>query len=229
MKLAFISDIHSNLHAFEEVLGHIEELSIDEIWCCGDIVGYNAFPNECLKIVRENCIPSVLGNHDWATIRGDTSWFNQYGVAGVEHSRKCIDQEGMRFLEKLPSNRQFERDGVSFYMAHGSPRDNVFEYVFPWESDSFFEGFVEMVDAEVIVLGHTHMPMMKKISDKIFLNPGAVGQPRDDDPGAAFMVFDTSDRRYRWYRIVYDVDAAARCIREKGLPSFLAERLYIGR
>jgi len=229
MRLAFISDIHSNIHAFEEVLGNIEMLSVDEIWCCGDIVGYNAFPKECLKIVRENRIPSVLGNHDWATLGGDTSWFNSYGVAGVEHSRKCLTEDDVMFLQTLPDNREFERGGISFYMAHGSPRDNVFEYVFPWSSDSLFETLAEMVDAEVIVMGHTHVPMEKKASGKIFLNPGSVGQPRDGIPKASFMVFNTKDRTHKWYRVVYDVDAAAKSIREKGLPGFLADRLYLGQ
>lgn len=229
MKIGFISDIHSNIHALVEVLENIEELSIDEIWCCGDIVGYNAFPKECINIIKEKRIPSVLGNHDWATLKGDTSWFNLYGVAGVEHSRRSIDEDDMSFLQELPNYRSFVRDDVSFYMVHGSPRDSVFEYVFPWSSDSMLKTFAAMVDAEVIVLGHTHIPMEIKASGKIFLNPGSVGQPRDGDPRASFMVFNTRDRTYKWYRIVYDVDAAASSIREKDMPSFLAERLYIGR
>jgi predicted phosphodiesterase len=159
VKIGFISDIHSNIHALVEVLENIEELSIDEIWCCGDVVGYNAFPKECINIIKEKRIPSILGNHDWATLKGDTSWFNLYGVAGVEYSRKSIDEKDMSFLQELPNYRSFVRDNVSFYMAHGSPKDNVFEYVFPWSSDSLFETFAEMVDSEVIVLGHTHIPM----------------------------------------------------------------------
>jgi len=229
MKIGFVSDIHSNAHAFKEVLKNIKELSVDEIWCCGDIVGYSAFPNECLKVVRENRIQSVLGNHDWATIRGDTSWFNEYGVAGIEHNRKHIDSDNMKFLQELPDNRSFVRDDVSFYMAHGSPRDNVFEYVFPWSSDVLFKTFAEMIDADIVVLGHTHIPMEKKVSGKIFLNPGSVGQPRDGIPEASFVVFDTENRVYRWHRTVYDIDAAALAIRDSGLPDFLAQRLYLGQ
>lgn len=229
MKIAFISDIHSNLHAFEQVLGYIEELSVDEIWCCGDIVGYNAFPRECLKIVIDDNIQSVMGNHDWATTTGDTSWFNVYGVAGVDHGRRYLTEDDMLFLQSLPENKLFERDGVSFYIAHGSPRDNVFEYVFPWSSDFIFDTFAQMVGSEVIVLGHTHISMERKVGDKIFLNPGSVGQPRDGIPKASFMVFDTKDISYRWYRVAYDIDAAAKSIRGKGLPGFLADRLYLGQ
>jgi len=228
MKLAFISDIHSNMHALVEVLRNIEELSIDEIWCCGDIVGYNAFPQECLEIIKERHIPSVLGNHDWATLGGNTSWFNFYGMAGIEYSRGSIEESDMSFLQGLPNYRSFDRDGVSFYMTHGSPRDNIFEYVFPWSSDDMFKTFAAMGDDKVIVMGHTHIPMEKRMDDKIFLNPGSVGQPRDGDPQASFMIFDTSNKIYRWYRIAYDIDAAAIAIREKDLPSFLAERLYLG-
>jgi len=229
MKIGFISDIHSNIYAFKSMLKNMEELSVDEILCCGDIVGYNTFSNECLEIVRESHIQSVLGNHDWATLSGDTSWFNQYGVAGVEYCRKNINENNMRFLQELPTNKSFELEGISFYMTHGSPRDNVFEYVFPWSSNNVFKTFAEMVDAEVIVLGHTHIPMEKRVGGKIFLNPGSVGQPRDGISDASFLVFDTKKRICKWHRVAYDIDAVARSIRENGLPCFSAERLYLGQ
>ena len=228
MKILFISDVHSNLHALEKVLEYIENLDVDEIFCCGDIVGYNAFPSECLKIIRRNNIKSVMGNHDWAVTTGDTSGFNPYGVAGVEYSRKKLLKEEIEFLKRLPKNISFSRDDISFYVAHGSPRDNIFEYVFPNYPESLFNLFARMVDAEITVLGHTHIPMERIVDGKIFLNPGSVGQPRDSNSNASFMIFDTEDRTYKWYRVAYDVDSAADAIRKSGLPLFLAERLHIG-
>ena len=229
MRIAFVSDIHSNLHAFEKVLEKIQSIGVDEIFCCGDIVGYNAFPKECLKVVREKGFHCVLGNHDWATLTGDVSWFNDFGVAGVNYSRDKIDGDDMDFLKGLQNNLVFEREGVCFYMVHGSPRDNIFEYVFPWSNDYLFEDLAKMVDADFILLGHTHVPMEKKFSGKVFLNPGSVGQPRDNNSNASFMVFDTKNRTYSWYRVSYDVDAAAKSIKDVGLPSFLADRLYLGK
>lgn len=230
MKIMFISDIHSNLHALEEVLAYSKTLGIDEIICCGDIVGYNAFPRECVDIIRKNDIACVMGNHDWAAVTGDASGFNPFGVAGVVYSRAQLNREDLAFLKRLSSNIRCEKDGVSLFVVHGSPLDTIFEYVFPDFPDNVFESFNEIVDADVVVMGHTHIPMERIVGGTIFLNPGSVGQPRDGNPLASFMVFDTKDdKQYEWYRVVYDVKAAAEANRKKGLPTFLAERLYVGR
>lgn len=228
MKLAFISDVHANLHALNAVLIALKRFSIDEIWCCGDIIGYNAFPQECLEIMREREIPSVIGNHEWATLTGDATWFNPYGVAGINYCRKKLSDIDLNFLREFPLEQEVKKDGVIFYFAHGSPRDTLFEYIFPWSSDNILRECAKKIDAEIIVLGHTHIPMKKTVNDITFLNPGSVGQPRDGDPKASFMVFNTINKTCKWYRIEYDIDGAAESIRANKLPSFLAERLYVG-
>ena len=228
MKIAFISDIHSNLHAFKSVLKKIDSLSVDEIFCCGDILGYNAFPKKCLDILRKRKIKSVIGNHDYATVNNKTSWFNELGKIGINHSVSSIYKEDIIFLKKLPYNLTFNREGISFYLTHGSPRDNLFEYVHPFFSDEKLKEIGKDAKADCIVMGHTHVQMDAEVDHKLFLNPGSVGQPRDGISKASFMVFDTKDRSREWYRVSYDINGACKAIYEKNLPGVLCDKLQTG-
>lgn len=228
MRIAFISDIHSNIHALKKVMEDIEKENVDRIICCGDIVGYNAFPSECLAVVKEKTVDSVLGNHDYATITGDTGWFNEYGVAGVNYCRSVLSKEEINFLKRLKTSMYLDVEDLKIYVTHGSPRDEIFEYVFPDVRDELLLQFAEMTDADILVFGHTHIPMERKVKDHIFLNPGSVGQPRDGNPKASYMILDTDERKVRFKRINYDIHLASRSILEKNLPRFLAQRLYLG-
>jgi len=228
MKIAFISDIHSNIHALEKVMEEIEKEGVNKIICCGDIVGYNAFPSECLRVVKEKVDASVLGNHDYATITGNTGWFNEYGVAGIRYCRSVLSDEEIEFLKSLHTHLYLDADGLDIYVTHGSPRDEIFEYVFPDVSDKLLLQFAEIADADVLVFGHTHIPMERRVNDKIFLNPGSVGQPRDGNPMSSYMIFDTESREATFKRVAYNIDMASKSILEKNLPRFLAQRLYLG-
>ena len=228
MRIAFISDIHSNIHAFERVLEELEKEDVDKIYCCGDIVGYNAFPSECIRLVKEKIDGSVMGNHDYATLTGNTGWFNEYGVEGVNYARRTISEEDMDFLESLETHIYLKVDKLRIYITHGSPRDEIFEYIFPDSRDELLLTLADMAKADVLVMGHTHIPMERRIKGKIFLNPGSVGQPRDGNPKASFMIFDTESREAHFKRVSYDIDKTAKAIIEKGLPRFLAQRLYLG-
>lgn len=228
MRIAFVSDIHSNIHAFERVMEEIEKEKVDSVFCCGDIVGYNAFPSECIEMLREKINESVMGNHDYATLTGDTGWFNEYGAEGVSYTRRVISDDEMKFLKSLKTHIHLKVDNLKIYITHGSPRDEIFEYVFPDSSDDFLLTLSDIVGADVLVFGHTHLPMEKRVKGRIFLNPGSVGQPRDGDPRASFMIFDTSSKKSFFRRVEYSIDAAAKAIIEKDLPRFLAQRLYLG-
>ncbi len=228
MKIAFISDIHSNIHALNEVIKEIERENIRKIFCCGDVVGYNAFPSESIKTLKEKKVISVRGNHDNAVITGDTSWFNETGRKGIKYCRDVLPEKEIEFLKSLPSHLDFEMDGIKFYIVHGSPRDKLYEYVFPTSSDHVFLEILKDVDADVIVMGHTHIPMKKSIYGKLLINPGSVGQPRDGDSRASFAVFDTEDREIIFRRVKYNIEEAAQEILNKDLPRFSAERLFLG-
>lgn len=229
MKLAFISDIHSNIHALSEVIKKIENLEVNEIFCCGDIVGYNSSPIECLDLVKDCSIKSVVGNHDLATLDEKLSWFDQTVAAGIKHSIKNLENSHKKYLKSLPYELSFVRDGITFYICHGSPRDKLFEYIYPWFSNEVLSNISKIVDADYIITGHTHIQMEAEVGSQNFLNPGSVGQPRDGIPKSCFMVFDTNNLKVKWYRLNYDINAATKAIIRAGLPVVFAEKLINGR
>ena len=226
MKTAFISDIHSNLEAFEAVLEDIKQKKIRRILCLGDIVGYGADPNECVEIVKKMKIPCIKGNHDSCCVdfHGIES-FNYIAQEAVRWTNKALKRNNIAFLKKLPET--MAKEGV--FMAHGSPRDPLNEYVYEsmsaWDAKEFFS----IAGKDVIAMGHTHVPFVKRFGSKVIFNPGGVGQPRDNNPKASYAVFDSKTRNVRIERVDYDIKKAAGKIIKARLPSFLATRLYLGR
>lgn len=229
MKLAFISDIHSNIHSFKEVIKRMGSLSVDEIFCLGDIVGYAAYPKECLDLLIENNVFSIMGNHDFAVFNNDTSWFSDKAAQAINYCRSNLGENDLEILGRLNSNKLVRRDGLSFYITHGSPRDNLFEYIHPWVPENTLRYIVKNVNADIIVLGHTHIQMEVGVDNKKILNPGSVGQPRDGIPRACFMVFDTEGLKSEWIRIKYDINSAACGIYDNDLPHYYGDRLFEGK
>jgi predicted phosphodiesterase len=225
-KIAIISDIHSNLEAFKAVLKEIKKLNIDKIYCCGDIVGYGAEPNKCIELVRKEKIISVKGNHDIGCVNlQDKELFNEWGKAAIEWSNKVLSQENKQFLFDLPN--YLEAEGI--YFVHGSPRDYLWEYVYPSCSGWDFREFFKMIKKDILVMGHTHVPFIKQFEGRLAINPGSVGQPRDKDSKACFCIFDTTSKKAEIKRVEYDIKKTADKIIKAGLPVFLAERLFKGR
>ena len=224
MKLAIISDIHSNLHALEAVKEAIDRAGTDEVVCAGDVVGYGAFPNECCQIVRKLASNTVLGNHDLACLRRDPSRMNPYAAKAILWTADRLNDESQQFIHSLREEHKFAIEGVRFSMFHGSP-SSVDEYVFEQDVD---ESLVEAGGGDVLILGHTHVPLVMRLRTGLFVNPGAVGQPRDGEWKASYAVFDTETRKCEVKREEYDLQAAAEAIRSAGLPGLLAERLFYG-
>ena len=228
MRIAVISDIHSNLPALEAVL---EDLGrVDEILCAGDLVGYASQPNEVVDLLRRRGIPAVMGNHDYAAVTGEVEWFNPSARRAALWTRERLTEENRRYLRSLPEELRLTREGVRIYLVHGSPRDPLFEYVFPDLPQRQLLELVRGVEAQVILLGHTHVPMRRVIQGKLVLNPGGVGQPRDRNPRASCLVLTLEDgeAEAEFRRVEYDIDRAAEGIRKAGLPPELASRLYVG-
>ncbi len=221
MKVAIISDVHSNFCAFEEVLKDIKEM---EIFCCGDVVGYNPFPNEVVELFRSRDISSIMGNHDNAVITGDVSWFNPTAARAILWTREELKKENLRFLKSL--SEFYDGD---FHMVHGSPENRLEEYVYEDDPPDTFKGFFACTTTDTIILGHTHVPFVKRIDDRLIFNPGSVGQPRDGNPEASYAIFDTVTKEVKLKRVEYDVQTVADKILEKGLPERLASRLFLGR
>ena len=228
MRIAVISDIHSNYDALQAVLADI--CNYDALVCLGDLVGYGAQPNEVVSEIR-SLRPGmiVMGNHDYAVSTGDTSGFVQHAVQAVEWTRRVISPENLRYISSLRSKATFVADGIKIALAHGSPRDPLNEYIYPSTPDFIMRSLVEESGGDLLMLGHTHVPFTLRYGSRLIGNPGSVGQPRDGDPKASYALLQPStEPALEIRRVGYNIDSAASKIVARGLPKLLADRLYMG-
>lgn len=241
MRYAIISDIHSNLEALEAVLAKISELRTDDILCLGDIVGYNANPNECIDIVRRTGIRCIMGNHDSrASGLEEPDNFTPLAKEAVLWTRDQLSEDNKGFLRKLPRELTIER----FIIFHGSIRDTDCYIIDKKDALGNFHLLENLPgDIKLGFYGHTHVRVALSLQrGKVFLepdgelklsawkryliNPGSVGQPRDRDPRASFLIYDEFNKKVDFYRTDYDRAATQKKIIEAGLPVELAARLY---
>jgi len=228
MKIAFISDIHANFPALEAVLENLSEKGVEKIYCAGDIVGYNAFPNKTVTRLDEEGVTAVRGNHDEAVLTDTPSNFSIPAKRAADWTRRNLSEDSTKYLEGLNYEIRRQVGGDEIYITHGSPKDNLNEYVHEEEvTDRRISKWFE-TDPDVIVLGHTHQQFTQYVSETLIVNPGSVGQPRDRDPRAAFAVYDTEAGEVDLCRVEYAIEEAANRTQEV-LPRKLADRLYEGR
>ena len=240
MKYAIIADIHGNLDAFQVVLDDIRAQNATHIVCLGDVVGYNARPKECLKIVRDLNIPTVKGNHDeYCSSDSQLEGFNPHAADAVHWTRNQLDEEEKKWLREL----KYTRMAANFTMVHATlDAPDRWGYVFdklaaaasfPYQTTQMcFFGHTHVPVAfmrDTVVRGGTYSKFKIDPSKKYFINVGAVGQPRDNNPKAAYVIFDMDAGTIELRRLEYDIAAAQAKIREAGLPERLAERLAYGR
>jgi diadenosine tetraphosphatase ApaH/serine/threonine PP2A family protein phosphatase len=243
VRAAIVSDIHGNRHAFEAVLAAARAAGADEVWCLGDLVGYGADPNRCVELAREELAICLAGNHDLA-VTGELSLedFSRGASLAARWTREAIEADNLAFLQAL---RPAGVEGP-WGLYHASPRDPVWEYVL---SELLADRCLDAAAQRVCFIGHSHVALAfvrdeagrtagaqrgagatADLRDRSWLlNPGSVGQPRDGDPRAAWLLLDTDDGRAEWRRTEYDVAGAAAAIRDAGLPESLAERLGYGQ
>lgn len=229
MRIALLSDIHSNLEALEAVVSKLPKY--DELLCLGDLVGYGPQPNEVIdRLLQLKPTTVLMGNHDCAVVTGDLEGFSPHAAKAVEWTRREIKHTGREYLASLKPSARLEREGFRLALFHGSPRDSLYEYVFPGIPDSVGGRLLKMAGANVLLLGHTHVPMFYRFNGSVLANPGSVGQPRDGDRRASFALLTLSQGGvdFEVHRVEYDMRPVADRIIRSGLPSFLAERLYIG-
>jgi predicted phosphodiesterase len=239
VRIAVLSDIHSNLIALDAVLTQIG--SVDAVWHLGDVVGYGPEPDAVVDRLAALDATGVRGNHDAAAAGGDEiDWFNPDARAAMEWTRTAISETTRAWLDGLPP-RRVEAD---FTLVHGSPRDPIWEYV---TSAALARAGLSAISTEHGLHGHTHIPIaftqvdgrMRTLAPRAgntvalgegrtLLNPGSVGQPRDGDPRASYMVIDSDARTATWGRVAYDIDAVVAKMRAAGLPIRLADRLRVG-
>ncbi len=224
MLAGLIADVHSNVVALKAVLSALDEMGVKKILHAGDIIGYNPYPNETIELFRKNNIISVLGNHERGLISGDTSDFNPYAQTALEWTKDNLSPENLNYISSLKNRESISIDRKRIVLIHGSPRD-VDEYVYP---ENVTPHFLSVVNGDLLVLGHTHIQFKKVFSTGIILNPGSVGQPRDEDPAAAFAVLDTVSGEVRLRRAGYDIEKVIEDMRAAHLPEKLGLRLRLG-
>ena len=241
-RIAIFSDIHGNYHALEAVLEALEDEEVDLMVCCGDIVGYGARPNECVDKVRELELPVIAGNHDHACLLlTDISNFNEIAKAAVIWTKQVLTESNVSFLRQMPLTIKDEKNKICY--VHASPKDpGEWNYILTMgEARTNFNYFTE----QICFIGHSHQPFIIEnengnlacpskpeieIRDnrRYLINVGSVGQPRDHNPDACFVIYDVEHRRLEIKRLEYDIEGAQRAILEAGLPRELAERLAHG-
>lgn len=220
MQIGLISDIHANLPALEAVLDDMP--SVDRIVCAGDIVGYNPWPAECIARVRDCTDAVVAGNHDRTVECPQRYEENPMAKAGLEHANEQLSNEQREWLSSLPRKEEFVDS--DFLLVHDHPKFEN-KYVFP---DEFLHLGRYLDEYCGVVLGHTHIQHAETVSGRLAVNPGSVGQPRNDDPRAAYAILDTETERADLRVVEYDVERVVARIEEVGLPTETGERLLSG-
>lgn len=244
MRITLVSDVHANLPAFEAVLRHAEgSTPIDAVWSLGDLVGYGPHPNACVDLLRRYEHRAVAGNHDLAAcgLMG-TEEFNEAAATAAHWTAEQLSEDARAFLvalEKVECDR-------AFTLVHGSLRWPEWEYLLSSEQA---QAHLELQQTPYGLVGHTHLPMvfreqhgvppsMRAVADgevidlgdeRLILNPGGVGQPRDGDPRAGYALYDTDAQTVSYHRVEYDIAATQQAMQTAGLPRWLSERLSHGR
>lgn len=243
MRCLLISDIHANLAAFKAVLSAAEG-KYEMIWCLGDLVGYGPDPEDCVSLLKQLPHICVAGNHDWAVLgKLDVDDFNSDARRACLWTREQLSPESREYLENLPTMLVEE----NFTLVHGSPRHHVWEYIlYPSIAVTNFDHFA----TQYCLVGHTHNPVIFKYNqegdtrveallpdledrfllgeDRLIINPGSVGQPRDGDARASFVLLDTDAPAVDYCRIPYPISETQERMRQADLPSRLVSRLAYG-
>lgn len=241
-RIAIFSDIHGNYHALEAVMDAIAKEGADMIVCCGDVVGYGARPNECVDAIRSNSIPVIAGNHDHACLLlTDISNFNDIAKAAVVWTKQVLTEDNVAFLRNMPLTIKDEANNVFF--VHASPKDpGEWNYILTMgEARTNFNYYTE----QICFIGHSHQPFIieneagnlacpskpeidLRPNRRYLVNVGSVGQPRDHNPDACYVICDLEAKKLEIKRLKYDIQGAQKAIIDAGLPRELAERLAHG-
>jgi diadenosine tetraphosphatase ApaH/serine/threonine PP2A family protein phosphatase len=234
--------VHGNLPAFQAVIEAVDAAGAERVWCLGDLVGYGAHPDGCVSLARERCEVNLAGNHDLGVLdRIDIGDFAPHAEQAARWTRENASEETLRYLETLNPSHEGEVVGL----FHASPRDPIWEYVL---SGGQAAECMDAMPQRVSLVGHTHVASYFSRTDgemaggtaaggtelniergEWLLNPGSVGQPRDGDPRAAWLLLDVEQWTASWQRTEYPVAEAADAIEAAGLPVGLGERLYLGQ
>ena len=242
MLYGICSDIHSNATAFKAVLESMRDNGVERKVCLGDIVGYGVDTDECVDLVRENMDFCLIGNHDSVAVKNESSeGFNPYAKQAIEWTQKHLSKESVAYIRSLPYIH--EENDICF--VHASPLSPA-DWVYVTDLEDALNAFDHFSERYCFV-GHTHSPVIiasrplaiPKILDeyeyvianteRLLVNVGSVGQPRDRDPRACWCLLDTETKCVRLIRVDYDIRETQNRMKKQGMPSFLIDRLSVGR
>jgi len=236
MRVAFFSDVHSNLPSLDAVLADMAAVGVDKRYALGDLVGYASWPNEVLERLQAEAITSVMGNYD----EGTGFDLAECGCAYTNPIEKTLGDQSFgwtkahtsdankAWLRSLPREIRFRADGNGYLLVHGSPR-RINEYLYADKPDATFVRIAEGANADVIVCGHTHRPYEKTVGAARFINDGSAGKPKDGDPRACWALLDTATGALEFRRVEYDVERTAQAILASDLPHEFAAQLREAR
>lgn len=222
MEIGLISDVHGNLPALEAVMKDMP--SVERVVCAGDTVGYNPWPAECLERVRDVASVTVQGNHDRTVKTPERYSANRMAEEGLKHAKSELDEEQHEWLATRPKRTTIADGEYRLVHSHPDPQ-KLGRYVKP---EQFPEMRPYIDEHEGIVLGHTHIQHEAVINDRLVVNPGSVGQPRDGDPDAAYAVLDPGAGTVDLHRVEYDIESVITSVEDAGLPKRTGTRLLDG-
>ncbi len=225
-KVAFISDIHSNLPALEATLLDIKNRGISTIYCLGDIIGYHSFTNEVISLLKENGVISIKGNHDEA-ITEEKFDRNSEKDFVLTKNLDALTDENKKYLMELPITLFIDIDGVSVQIVHGSPK-SISEYIREGSEEADF--YLNSMTTDVLISGHTHLPYITIKDGKYLLNTGSVGKPKFGKPECSYIVLtiDKEDITPEVISLPYDIDIITEHLEERGFPEKLISALKTG-
>ena len=241
MRIAIIGDVHANLPALEAILIHAKAREVESIWNVGDSVGYGAFPEEVVQRLQQEGITSILGNYDLKVLQFPD---NQNKFVKTKRAEKYLafqyayehlSEACLAYLSSLPEQTWLDISGRQILLVHGSPVSNE-ELLIPETPKRHLKKLVKLAEQkngrrlDLLIFGHSHQPFSRCVGEVWFINPGSVGRPDDGDPRASYAVLELreQDILVELFRVDYDIERAARAVRERGLPEVFAQMLIRG-
>ena len=234
-QIAIFSDLHANFPALQAVLNDMDQRGLEERYCLGDLVGYGTFPNEVVALIRERQIPTIMGNYDQGVGNSSddcgcaykTTTEEALGKRSIAWTNARTTDENKAFLRSLPPQISLELGDLRVLLAHGSPR-KINEYLYEDRPDASLERILDGVNADVLVVGHTHKPYHRVLpSGRHVINEGSVGKPKDGDPRAAYVILEAEEQNLQveFVRVPYDVEQTATAIEASEMPTEYAMML----
>ena len=237
-QLAVLSDLHANLSALKVVFSDLEKRGLGRAVVLGDVVGYLTRPNQVADLVRQKGWPVIRGNYDRAVVEGPENGADAYLKPGIGPEPRGIFNwtcnrvapATLQYLAGLPGEHRFQFGGVDCLAVHGSP-DSIRQYVRPDHDPAQLEAWLAREKAGLLLMGHTHLPMVIKLKNGLAINPGSVGKPKDGDPRASYAILEKGPDglHARIVRIEYDMQAEADLLEKMGFPPSQVQRLFSGR